>query len=312
MSESLIKTLLHEIIFGNKIHESYITSNYINRLYKDLMLEALLYGEPISVPELRKLLRQKILNFKFIKLNGEIRDARGTLLMKYVPQSQHPKGIRPSSPKVATFYDLNKKDWRSVSQRSKEIVLSKDEETDKPIILVKDKPKGQKEPPKSFIDASANVVSVKPAFTTDEVETFYLVNKRTGAYAIKDFPIKEFLKFIKKLGKGWEVVSKEEYEQFRNRNLATKQTNIKVGDRREYINRLGKKIVIDIVNIDDEGNIYGRTLNGALFLIPEYRIKNIKNLIGKNQYETSDEDDTIIDRLSKNKDLNNIDANDVF
>lgn len=139
MTELLIKNLISEILFGNKVCESLNDKNEVNYLYDELMLEKLLYGQHITVPELRSLLRKKILNFKFIKLNGEIRPAKGTTMMKYIPHESHPKGIRPSSPKVATFYDLQKNDWRSVSQRSKQIVLGKDEETGKPIVMVKDK-----------------------------------------------------------------------------------------------------------------------------------------------------------------------------
>lgn len=139
MTESIIKSILAEELFGHQICESVQDSNLVNYVYNTLLLERLLVGEPISVDELRKLLRKKIVNFQFIKLNGEVRPATGTTMMKYIPPSDHPKGIRPSSPKVATFYDLDKDAWRSVSRRSKEIVLKKDEKTDKPIIVVKDK-----------------------------------------------------------------------------------------------------------------------------------------------------------------------------
>jgi len=142
ITEFLIKKILSEEIFGVKLCESVEQINTIDFVYTKLLTEGqLLFGEPITVPELRKLLRQKILNFEFIKLDGTVRPAKGTLMMRYVPQSQHPKGIRPSSPKVATFYDLKKSDWRCVSQRSKEIVLKQDTKTKKPIVVILDKPK---------------------------------------------------------------------------------------------------------------------------------------------------------------------------
>jgi len=139
MDENYIKGILSEELFGNRIIESVGDSKIVDFFYKNLLLEKLLDGEPISVPELRKLLRKKIVNFEFIKLDGEKRPAQGTTMMKYIPPKDHPKGIRPSSPKVATFFDLDKDAWRSVSRRSKEIVLKKDEKSDKPIIVVKDK-----------------------------------------------------------------------------------------------------------------------------------------------------------------------------
>lgn len=139
MTEVFLKNILAEELFQNRICESIDQQYIVDKLYKDLLLERLLFGEPVTVPELRKILRNKIVNFEFIKLNGEVRPARGTTMMKYIPQKDHPKGIRPSSPKVATFFDMKKKEWRSVSQRSKEIVLDKDEATGKPIVKVTDK-----------------------------------------------------------------------------------------------------------------------------------------------------------------------------
>jgi len=141
MTEQLIKNLLTQELFGYRVCESAQDILIVNYLYDNLLLEKLLQGEPISVPELRKLLRKAIINFEFIKLDGEVRPAKGTTMMKYIPPKDHPKGIRPSSPKVATFFDLDKDAWRSVSKRSKEIVLKKDKETGKPIVVVKDAPK---------------------------------------------------------------------------------------------------------------------------------------------------------------------------
>ena len=138
MTEYLVKNILSEELFGSRICESLEDRHIVNYMYENLLLEKLLYGEPILIPELRKILRQKIVNFEFIKLDGEVRPAKGTTMMRYIPPKDHPKGIRPSSPKVATFFDLDKDAWRSVSQRSKEIVLKKDEETGKPVIVVQD------------------------------------------------------------------------------------------------------------------------------------------------------------------------------
>lgn len=141
MTEKFIKSILSEELFGRRICESVEDQEILEIFYEGLnpLLEKFLEGEPISVPELRKLLRKYIVNFEFIKLDGYVRPARGTTMLKYIPKEDHPKGIRPSSDLVATFYDLEKDAWRSVSKRSKEIVLKKDEEKDRPIIVVKDK-----------------------------------------------------------------------------------------------------------------------------------------------------------------------------
>lgn len=167
MTEFFIKTILAQELFENRLCESLEDQKIVEFFYKELLLEKFLYGEPITVPELRKILRQKIVNFEFIKLDGEVRPAQGTQMMKYIPKKDHPRGIRPSSPKVATFFDLDKMAWRSVSQRSKEIVLKKDEEKGRPVVVVQDKdkeatkvPKERPEKPEKPVDVTA----VKPEY----------------------------------------------------------------------------------------------------------------------------------------------------
>lgn len=109
--------------------------------------EKLLIGEPLTIDELRDILGEKVVNFEFIKLDGEVRPAKGTRLPKYIPKDQQPTGDNPSSDKVAAFYDLTKGEWRSVSNRSDEIVLKRDEKTGKPKVVVSDK-KPKEEPTK--------------------------------------------------------------------------------------------------------------------------------------------------------------------
>ena len=148
MTELTIKSILAEELFGLRICESIEDKEILELFYKELtpMFEKFLWGEPISVPELRKLLRKRIVNFEFIKLDGKVRPAKGTTMMKYIPKEDHPKGIRPSSNMVATFFDMDKDAWRSVSKKSKEIVLKKDEEKDRPIVVVRDKGDQAKKP----------------------------------------------------------------------------------------------------------------------------------------------------------------------
>ncbi len=223
MTEFFIKNILAEELFGNYICESIYDKQVIDYLYEELMLERLLYGEPVTIPELRALLRKKIVNFEFIKLNGEIRPAKGTTMMKYIPKNQHPKGIRPSSPKVATFYDLNKKEWRSVSEKSKEIVLKKDEEKDKPVIMVKDKPAekdiavGDKEKEEilkpDLKEPESKVYKVQPVKKTDETKTFYFINDKIGASKIEEMTPKDVIKELKKLGKDWRLATETEFKE---------------------------------------------------------------------------------------------------
>ena len=139
MTEQILKGLLSEELFGTRLCESLEDQKIVDFFYEELLLEKFLWGEPISVPELRKLLRKAIVNFEFIKLDGKVRPAKGTTMLKYIPQEDHPKGIKPSSDAVATFFDLDKDAWRSVSKKSKEIVLKKDEEKNRPVVVVRDK-----------------------------------------------------------------------------------------------------------------------------------------------------------------------------
>ncbi len=70
---------------------------------------------PTTADELRERLRQGPVRFAFRKKDGTLRLAYGTLDLTKVPQENHPKGERQSSPKVIPFFDLDKFEWRSVS-----------------------------------------------------------------------------------------------------------------------------------------------------------------------------------------------------
>lgn len=232
MTEFFLKTILAEELFDNRLCENLEDQKIVEFFYRELLLEKFLYGEPITVPELRKILRQKIVNFEFIKLDGEVRPATGTQMMKYIPRKDHPKGIRPSSPKVATFFDLDKMAWRSVSQRSKEIVLKKDEEKGRPVVVVKDVDKEAKKIPKEEKpEKPVDVTAVKPEY---------------------EEPIDE----------------------------------LKVGDVRNYLNRYGKNIQVEIIRIGDDGSVYARTTaDNALFKVPEARLRNIGEIVPKEEIQ---------------------------
>lgn len=137
-NELILKRLIAEILFDRKICESIRDERIVNHVFRRLFEAGMLVGEPLTIPELRALLLKRIVNFEFVKLDGEVRPATGTTNLKYIPSADHPKGVGKSSPKVATFYDLKKHLWRSVSQRSKEIVLKRDTPGEKPIVTISD------------------------------------------------------------------------------------------------------------------------------------------------------------------------------
>lgn len=79
--------------------------------------------EPISPEVLRQRLRSGAVQFAFKKLDGTLRTAVGTTNITTIPSEHHPKGVRESSPRQVTFFDLEKQQWRSVSV-NQEIFLS--------------------------------------------------------------------------------------------------------------------------------------------------------------------------------------------
>ena len=73
--------------------------------------------KPISHSELRARLRNGIVHFAFKKLDGDLRAAVGTTALTSIPSDKHPKGRRESSTKAVVFFDVEKREWRSLSTR---------------------------------------------------------------------------------------------------------------------------------------------------------------------------------------------------
>ena len=70
---------------------------------------------PTTAEELRAALRRGAAQFAFKKLDGTLRTAVGTTNLATIPARHHPRGVRPSSPRVVAFFDLEKQEWRSLS-----------------------------------------------------------------------------------------------------------------------------------------------------------------------------------------------------
>ena len=69
----------------------------------------------ISHAQLKSQLKSGSLKFYFRKVGGELREALGTLDLKRIPDSNHPKGgVKPGN--TTAYYDLEKGSWRSVSE----------------------------------------------------------------------------------------------------------------------------------------------------------------------------------------------------
>ena len=68
----------------------------------------------IEAADFKSLLRSGIVEFKYTKKNGEVRDARGTLSIDVMGKENEPKGGGKEYPEnVIRYYDLNSKGWRS-------------------------------------------------------------------------------------------------------------------------------------------------------------------------------------------------------
>ena len=80
-------------------------------------------GQRVETSELRTRLHEGRVHFQFVKKNGDLRDANGTTLLDNIPKDSHPKGVRDSSPSVTVFFDLDKGEWRSVSNGTEIYIL---------------------------------------------------------------------------------------------------------------------------------------------------------------------------------------------
>ena len=78
---------------------------------------------PINAEDLKSLLNEGTVQFAFKKLNGDLRTAVGTTCLSSIPVDSHPSGDREPAKGVVTYFDLEKNNWRSVSE-TKEIFLA--------------------------------------------------------------------------------------------------------------------------------------------------------------------------------------------
>jgi hypothetical protein len=75
--------------------------------------------KPTTASELRNVLAESVKRFKFVKLNGEVREALGTRDVKLIPKDvRTPKFIDDVSEKSIVYWDLDEQDFRSVSTKS--------------------------------------------------------------------------------------------------------------------------------------------------------------------------------------------------
>jgi len=76
---------------------------------------------------LKQKLARGVVQFAFKKLDGSLRTAVGTTNLSNVPVDHHPKGVREASSKVTVYFDIEKKEWRSVSKRVEDYLFFDEE-----------------------------------------------------------------------------------------------------------------------------------------------------------------------------------------
>lgn len=71
-----------------------------------------------SVDELNKMLHEGIVEFEFIKKDGSVRQAKGTLLSEHLPAPKADATPRKKNDDVLVYFDLDKKSFRSFVKAS--------------------------------------------------------------------------------------------------------------------------------------------------------------------------------------------------
>lgn len=67
----------------------------------------------VSRDAIREMLREGLVNIKFTKKDGTIRDMKCTLLPFYIPEDMRPKGTGSvTNENILRVYDITEDDWR--------------------------------------------------------------------------------------------------------------------------------------------------------------------------------------------------------
>jgi hypothetical protein len=71
-----------------------------------------------SVEELKDMLHKGIVSFEFIKKDGSVRQAKGTLLAEHLPAPKPDSKPRKVNDNVLVYFDLEKNEFRSFVKTS--------------------------------------------------------------------------------------------------------------------------------------------------------------------------------------------------
>lgn len=71
-----------------------------------------------DLQEFNEMLHEGIVEFEFIKKDGSVRQAKGTLVAEYLPEPKADATPRKKNDGVLVYYDLDKKSFRSFVKES--------------------------------------------------------------------------------------------------------------------------------------------------------------------------------------------------
>ena len=71
-----------------------------------------------DVNDLKQMLHEGIVSFEFIKKDGSVRQAKGTLVAEHLPALKENDKSRKPSENVVVYFDMDKKSWRSFVKES--------------------------------------------------------------------------------------------------------------------------------------------------------------------------------------------------
>ena len=98
------------ILYKNRIERMVSQMTYYPRKELSICLKRAWYFE-----RFRNWLKDGLVTFSYMKKDGSIREARGTLNELLIPTDKLPKGTSTAKPNFSSvaYYDLERQDWRA-------------------------------------------------------------------------------------------------------------------------------------------------------------------------------------------------------
>ena len=95
------------------ISKSQVVSLANQLRYKDGLTASDAFKLAWGIIKFKKRLRETVVDFSFIKTDGSIRKAKGTINLGSIPTEKHPKGNTNSCLSNIPYFDLGANGWRS-------------------------------------------------------------------------------------------------------------------------------------------------------------------------------------------------------